>query len=116
GSIQLITSHIIDAWIEGKKAAEKIANSELQMANSEKAKEESKIGGANGTAPNAAGANGTKVIDAPAVAKPVYKQSVAGRQRDKAKSEKKKADEKAAGLTKEKKQETKATPEKISVE
>lgn len=109
GSIQLITSYIVDAWIEGRKLAAKTADA--QAAEAEKAKAATPVAkpAAEAQAPAAA-------------AKPAYKQSAAGREKDKAKDAERKVEStkakeaKAVGLTEAKKKSTKKTPEKITVE
>lgn len=115
GSIKLITSYIVDAWIEGRKQAAKTADA--QAVEAEKAKE--------AAAPVVAKPATETPAAAPVAARPAYKQSSAGREKDKVKSDAKKADaaetakktaEKPIGLSEEKKQATKKTPEKISVE
>ncbi len=112
GSIQLITSYIVDAWIEGRKAAAKTADA--QAAEAEKVK----------AAAAPAVAKLTAEANVPAdAAKPAYKQSAAGREKDKAKDAERKVESakakdaaKAVGLTEAKKKSTKKTPEKITVE
>lgn len=85
GSIKLITSYIVDAWIEGKKI---VAKSQAQKAaeeakiaepSSAKASEDKQVAKSEGSIP-------TKTTsDASQAGKPAYKQSAAGREKDKKK-------------------------------
>ncbi|MBI2442688.1 MAG: 30S ribosomal protein S2 [Candidatus Levybacteria bacterium] len=84
GSIMLITSYIVDAWIEGKK---QLAKSLAQSAETAKS-EESKENLLRGAAKDLEKTEGAKEkIEAAPVVKPAYKQSAAGRAKDKAKAE-----------------------------